>query len=435
MREVVGGAHETKRIWVRGLAAGSFLGEGGEKPREDGADALRPWTARHFPLLVCREGPEPHGKGKEAQRISRLDDYEVTPVQRQRLRDVHAGKVRPLVSAKLKFVQAKVKEGIVGEMITKGLALDPLYNIWISSMVKASEMANQKGGGAVTWDELSKLERQKEEGGLKASIVGRATAQLSECRTQLNGLVFNRYQYTTFSRHFTAHHVLERIAERVQPFLRPTDTFIDFCCGMNTFAPLMRPSGAAHPLPAHSFDIFSPIGRMTAFRRQAWGSVDVAEHLPAGELVIGLNPPFGFRNGQALEFVEHSLCASPRMIVLIIPTTDRMLNYEPPGYETLIRDEELCRGNKFYTPGAEGTSGGSNNINTYRTRPIFVVWRRIAPDPKPRCRLCVHVVKEHQMFRKREKEYNQSREGARLKSKRIEVALAARPPADMCLPC
>ena len=50
-------------------------------------------------------------------------------------------------------------------------------------------------------------------------------------------------------------------------------------------------------------------------------------------------------------------------------------------------------------------------------------------------RLCVHVVKEHQMFRKREKEYNQSREGARLKSKRIEVALAARPPADMCLPC
>ena len=65
----------------------------------------------------------------------------------------------------------------------------------------------------------------------------------------------------------------------------------------------------------------------------------------------------------------------------------------------------------------------------------FVVWRRIAPDPKPRCRLCVHVVKEHQMFRKREKEYNQSREGARLKSKRIEVALAARPPADMCLPC
>ena len=77
-----GSAHETKRIWVRGLAAGSFLGEGGEKPREDGADALRPWTARHFPLLVCREGPEPQGKGKEAQRISRLDDYEVTPRKR-----------------------------------------------------------------------------------------------------------------------------------------------------------------------------------------------------------------------------------------------------------------------------------------------------------------------------------------------------------------
>ena len=38
------------------------------------------------------------------------------------------------------------------------------------------------------------------------------------------------------------------------------------------------------------------------------------------------------------------------------------------------------------------------------------------------------------MFRKREKEYNQSREGARL-SRSDRVALAARPPADMCLPC
>ena len=390
-----GSAHETKRIWVRGLAAGSFLGRA-ERSRARMAPTRCGRGRRATSLLlVCREGPEPHGKGKEAQRISRLDDYEVTPVQRQRLRDVHAGKVRPLVSAKLKFVQAKVKEGVVGEMITKGLALDPLYNIWISSMVKASEMANQKGGGAVTWDELSKLERQKEEGGLKASIVGRATAQLSECRTQLNGLVFNRYQYTTFSRHFTAHHVLERIAERVQPFLRPTDTFIDFLLRDEhvraAHAPERRRTTAPRALVRHLLadradDRLPPPGV---------GSVDVAEHLPAGELVIGLNPPFGFRNGQALEFVEHSLCASPRMIVLIIPTTDRMLNYEPPGYETLIRDEELCRGNKFYTPGAEGTSGGSNNINTYRTRPIFVVWRRIAPDPKPRCRQCVHVVKEH----------------------------------------
>ena len=186
---------------------------------------------------------------------------------------------------------------------------------------------------------------------------------------------------------------------------------------MNTFAPL-RPSGAAQPLPAHSFDIFSPIGRMTAFRRQAWGSVDVAEHLPAGELVIGLNPPFGFRNGQALEFVEHSLCASPRMIVLIIPTTDGMLNYEPPGYETLIRDEGSA-GNKFYTPGAEGRAAAEQHQHV----PHAADLRGVAPH-RARPEAAVPPVRPRRQGARcsvAEKEYNQSREGARLKSKRIEA--------------
>ena len=35
------------------------------------------------------------------------------------------------------------------------------------------------------------------------------------------------------------------------------------------------------------------------------------------------------------------------LIVLIMPST----NYEPPGYELVERDEQLCRGNVLYTPG------------------------------------------------------------------------------------
>ena len=56
--------------------------------------------------------------------------------------------------------------------------------------------------------------------------------------------------------------------------------------------------------------------------------------LPAGELVIGVNPPFGFQNKTAIEFVEHALCAQPRLLVLIMPLT----NYHPRGYELILRD-------------------------------------------------------------------------------------------------
>eukprot|EP00964_Phaeocystis_antarctica_P068149 scaffold41290_cov71-Phaeocystis_antarctica.AAC.1 len=37
--------------------------------------------------------------------------------------------------------------------------------------------------------------------------------------------------------------------------------------------------------------------------------VDAERDLPSGELVIGLNPPFGHQNRIAIDFVEHALCA------------------------------------------------------------------------------------------------------------------------------
>ena len=122
-----GSAHETKRVWVRGLAAGSFLGKGGEKPREDGADALRLDGA---PLaLVCREGPEPQGGAGAADLEARRLRGDPRPAAAAA--HVHAGKVRPRVG-EAQVWQAKVKEGSWRDD-HEGLALDPLYNIWISS--------------------------------------------------------------------------------------------------------------------------------------------------------------------------------------------------------------------------------------------------------------------------------------------------------------
>ena len=169
-------------------------------------------------------------------------------------------------------------------------------------------------------------------------------------RSLLNALAINRVKFTSFSRHYTSASVLREIARRVQPLLRPGDTFVDFACGQNSFAALLTDPATQQPLKSVAFDILSPVEKTEDFTRRPWQSVD-ATSLPPGELVIGLNPPFGHQNREAHEFVQHALCARPRMLVLIMPAT----NYSPPGYTLEILDEQLCRGYAFYTPGAPAT--------------------------------------------------------------------------------
>ena len=72
-------------------------------------------------------------------------------------------------------------------------------------------------------------------------------------------MFLNRFKYTTYSRHFTTHRVLKTIAGALQPHLRTGDTFVDFACGLNTFAPLLKDPGTGEPLNAVAFDIFSPV--------------------------------------------------------------------------------------------------------------------------------------------------------------------------------
>ena len=130
--------------------------------------------------------------------------------------------------------------------------------------------------------------------------------------------------------------------------LKPGDTFIDFACGQNTFGSMLIDPGTGGPLATRAFDVLAPGENSYDFQRRNWFSVDATE-LPAGELIIGLNPPFGHQNHEAIKFVEHAICARPRLIVLIMPAT----NYSPPGYDLILRDDQVCRGSVFYTPGSK----------------------------------------------------------------------------------
>ena len=164
--------------------------------------------------------------------------------------------------------------------------------------------------------------------------------------------------------------------------LRPGETFVDFACGQNSFGPLLTDPGTGKPIASRSYDILSPAENTHDFFRMPWQAVD-ASHLPPGELIIGLNPPFGSANRDAIAFVQHALCASPRLLVLIMPAT----NYSPPGYKLVVHDDQLCRGHVFYNPG----SISSQRINANSVSPLFLVYERTAPEPPPRVGCCSPV--------------------------------------------
>lgn len=103
-------------------------------------------------------------------------------------------------------------------------------------------------------------------------------------------------------RHFTKTGLLTRVASMLLPYLNPeTDTYVDFCAGNNEFAPMLG-------LRFRSIDILPhPLGSRpreaelcldcnesgTPFmQKENWLAVE-PRSLPPGELVIGLNPPFG----------------------------------------------------------------------------------------------------------------------------------------------
>jgi len=248
-------------------------------------------------------------------------------------------------------------------------------------------------------------------------VMQRVRGMFSSQRSYLNGLRVNRAKYTTFSRHFTFARVLRQIADCVQNELLPGDTFVDFACGQNSFGSLLKDPATNEPLPTIAFDILSPAERTDDFHRHPWHAVD-ASVLPPGELVIGLNPPFGHQNREAIEFVEHALCAKPRMIALIMPAT----NYAPRGYDLVKYDDQMCRGYAFYAPG----SLASNNINANKQSPAFMLFRRRPETPTTRHIQCQHRLSLLRLTGKRKMEMNQGQNRARILSQKLETRLMSK---------
>ena len=326
-------------------------------------DDFRPYMGRFFPILLTRDKGGPDGR---SHYLKHKEPPLVCAAVDRALREA-SGKGRP----------AHI-------VLRRGVALEPVLGQPVPSFANQSKgRFNEFGRELAEIEDQMRIEHR--DGTYTQSLDSKRRKLYSDVRFALNGMTLNRHKYTTFSRHFTSPRVLKVIADVLQAHLRQGDTFVDFACGLNTFAPLLRDPGSGQPLKSVAFDLFSPIDRTESFTRKAWMQVDAERDLPPGELVIGLNPPFGHMNRTAIEFVEHALCARPRLIALIMPST----NYEPQGYELLVRDEQLCRGSVFYTPGH-----GSSNIDAKNVKPNFLLYRRKDEVPLPRRCMCNHVCQE-----------------------------------------
>jgi hypothetical protein len=107
-------------------------------------------------------------------------------------------------------------------------------------------------------------------------------------------------------------------------------------------------------------------------------------------------------------------------------------NFQPPGYELIHRDDELCRGSVFYTPG----SGSSNWINAHNVAPLFLLYRRLdawfpmepgGPGGHTFCRIgfCCHYAQHQRNVAKQRREADVNERLARKRARHSEELLRA----------
>ncbi|KAH9602498.1 hypothetical protein KSS87_020957, partial [Heliosperma pusillum] len=125
-----------------------------------------------------------------------------------------------------------------------------------------------------------------------------------------------------------------KIVDRLQNYVLDGDMIVDFCCGSNEFSCLMKEKLDTEGKKKCSFknyDLF-PTRNDFNFERKNWFDVG-PEDLPEGsQLVMGLNPPFGYKASLANKL-------------------DRRKNRHL-RYDLLWEDQNLLTGESFYLPGA-----------------------------------------------------------------------------------
>lgn len=109
---------------------------------------------------------------------------------------------------------------------------------------------------------------------------------------------------------YTARDIMDNWADKIDYYLKPDMTFMDFSAGDDYLCNLLRGRGH-HCL---SYDI-SP--RASTIVKQDFLSLDPKE-FSTEQLVIGWNPPFGYRSRMTRQFLQHALNFDPLRIYCVV---------------------------------------------------------------------------------------------------------------------
>ncbi|XP_004973833.1 protein ENHANCED DOWNY MILDEW 2-like [Setaria italica] len=180
--------------------------------------------------------------------------------------------------------------------------------------------------------------------------------QLAKWKNKLNIFLapfLHGMRYTSYGRHFTKLDKLQLIVDKLQWYIQSGDTVVDFCCGSNDFSLLLKEKleGSGKNCFYKNYDLIQPKNDFS-FERRDWMTVQPDE-LPTGcRLIMGLNPPFGFKASLANQFINKALTFKPKLIILIVPKETERLDKKYPPYELIWQDSQQLSGKSFYLPGS-----------------------------------------------------------------------------------
>lgn len=164
---------------------------------------------------------------------------------------------------------------------------------------------------------------------------------------------------------FTKSDVIESLSRNIRENIDKDDTnifFIDFSCGTNEFAEQLGFKGK-------SFDINETNIKYQEdrFVKEDWLSVDSIEIEDGSELLIGINPPFGYKGTLAKKFILHAMDFDPKYIALILPLRFKFPDEFVSWYKQ--KSNETLPVNGFYDP---------DNNEDYQVDCLFTFWQKRA---------------------------------------------------------
>ncbi|GLT34185.1 hypothetical protein SLA2020_087140 [Shorea laevis] len=183
-------------------------------------------------------------------------------------------------------------------------------------------------------------------------------------------------RYTSFGRHFTKLEKLKEIVDRLCWYVQNGDTIVDFSCGSNDFSCLMKEKleNMGKFCSFKNYDLFRPKNDFN-FEQRDWMSINLNELPDGSQLIMGLNPPFGFKASLANMFINKALQFRPKLIVLIVPEETKRIDKKAP-YDLVWEDDRILSGKSFYLPGSVDVDDKHLEQWNLKSPPLYLWSRR-----------------------------------------------------------